>query len=105
MSAHRTAPLPSAAPILTRRWLARGDAAPLEVVLDPDADGIRLLAAATPPGSTVHILACRDGEAAAIRQLLACGLLFLRSERRDEGSLLVAAIRPEHPVCAALSVR
>lgn len=94
MSAHRTALLPATGPLPVRRWLDRGAAPPLEVAFDPDADAVRTLAATAAPGSTVHILARAEGGAAAVRHVLASGLLLLRTERLDEGGLLVAAIRP-----------
>jgi hypothetical protein len=68
------------------------------VLSDPDATTLHAHALAVQPGEMVRIHAERDGGAAAVRILLTDGILsLLRTERQDDGGLLITAIRPEHP--------
>lgn len=59
---------------------------------------IRGRAAAALPGETLCLQVAAEAAGDAVRAVLACGhLLLLRTQRRDDGSVRITAIRPERP--------
>lgn len=60
--------------------------------------GVAGIAAAAAPGEILRISAAADACADAVRAVLGCGLLLLlRTQRRDDGTVLITAVRPERP--------